>query len=355
MPKVPSVLPPEMAGVMHITGYRGIGKSYLAAQADAPQNIAFFDFESKGKSIDSQLEFGLYRALTQESKEPSGLFDVATLAFNGLKQDRYTVAVLDNTYWLELALQAGARRDVRHYCEEYGLNYKNVVANRFGGLRSVVNMMISDNVCGVLHNKGVRLIINTSHIKQRWGSGGPIPGKYRIKGADRWQELSILSLILFGAEHAPIPSALVQKEQLGLLEWSAEKGEHVIKRRLPFRIPRCTFAEIRRYLKEPADLKHPASGEMPAEEESAPFEERLSREQIALMKLMLEKEQREERAADATVELLESKTILEVDPVVSEIMALANDEEEPRNPAEIARIVGRPLNQVIGVLKSQQG
>ena len=135
-----SILSPEMRGVMFITGYRGIGKSFLAAQADAPDNIAFFDFENKGAGIHGQLNFGLYRALTQEATGgPPQLYDVAMDAFSNLEQDRYSVAILDNISPLELALQAGARRNVREYIQQYGLNLSNVMAGRFGGLKSVVN------------------------------------------------------------------------------------------------------------------------------------------------------------------------------------------------------------------------
>jgi len=295
-PKVNSILPPEMRGVMKITGYRGIGKSFLAAQADVPQNIAYFDFEQKGEGIHRQMNFGLYRALTREAKrgDPVDLYNVTMDAFANLEQDRYTVAVLDNISPLELAMNAEGRRGAREYAQEFGLNLKNILANRFGGTKSIVNFMISTRISNVLHARGVRLIIAVSHIGSRWGVGGPIPNKYREKGADRWQELSILSLVLIPGEFAPVPAALVQKEQLGLIAWDEMKQEHVIRRRLPWRIPKCTFAEIRRYLREPADLENPAPGEIPLDDETNPFSEKLSREQINLMTLALQKEQREQ-------------------------------------------------------------
>lgn len=334
-----SILPSEMRGVMFITGYRGIGKSFLAAQADAPENIAFFDFESKGAGIHSQLGFGLYRALTQEAtRGPGQLYDVAMSTLDSLEQDKYTVAVLDNVSPLELALQAGARRNARQYAEEYGLNLKNMLAGRFGGFKPVVNHLISSRVCTTLHSKGIQLIVAISHISARWSTAGPIPNKYRMKGADRWQELSILTLALIPGEHAPIPAALVRKEQLGLIAWDGE--EHTTSSRLPIRIPKCTFAEIRRYLQEPASLNNPAQGEVPTIAERDPFDEQLNKEQITIMRLALEKERREtigiESVVTADTELAERAKALK-----------AQDESLP----EIAEQLGIPVPEVAKLLK----
>lgn len=279
-----SILPLDFKGVMFLSGYRGIGKSYLAATADAPNCVAFLDFEEKGEGLHSQLGFGMYRSLTSEAagKGAAGLWDATAEAIKAIPQGT-TVCVLDNIAPLELALRAEAGRDLQRYVKEFGLNLANVLAGRYGGLSSVVNFLITEKLTAPIHAKGVRLIIATTHIKARWENGVPIPNKYNIKGADRWQELSILSLVLHPGEFAPIPAALVQKEQLGTVTWDAKKGEHVIHRRLPIRIPRCTFAEIRRYLREPADLRDPKEGEVPTNEQSDPFRSELSRDQIAMM------------------------------------------------------------------------
>lgn len=292
-----SILPPEMRGVMFISGYRGVGKTFLAAQADIPSNVAFFDFEEKGSSLNAQLHFGLYRPLTQEVAElmgsdagPGSLFPAITSAFSGLEKDRYTVAVLDNIKPLEDA----ARWAVEQNPQRYGLNVGNVRSGRFGGAWPGVHYIVS-NLCDVLQSRGVQLIIATSHVRSRWGGGGPIPGKYNIRGVDRWQELSILTLILFQAEHSPIPSALVQKEQLGSIQYDESLQEFVIKRRLPLRLPQATFAQIKHYLRTPADLRNPSEGEVPSKEEIDPFDEKLSREQLAyIMAGMTADEQLEE-------------------------------------------------------------
>lgn len=356
-----SILPDCMTGVMTVTGVRGLGKTLLAATADAPENIAFFDFEQKGEGFNAQVNFGLYRPLTEEAKvgNPIDLYNVTMKAFETLPQDKFTVAVLDNISPLEQAMNAEATANAPLYCREYGLNLKNVIAGHMGGSHAVVNFMISTRVSKVLHSRGIRLIIATSHVGAKWMGGGPVPGKLRTKGADRWQELSILSLVLVRGDKPPIPSAIVQKEQLGLLKWDAEKQEHTIQRRLPFRIPQCTFAEIRRYLREPADLDHPAPGETIIAEEWEPYNDALSKEQISLMRLSLEQQQREERDDDAMMKLMAQPAPKPVETPELSPEALAKMDKLMQSngtPADIAKAIGVSVPQAVKLMKQlQQG
>lgn len=350
-----SVLPSEMRGVMTVTGPRGVGKSFLCAQADNPALMAFFDFEAKGEGIHNQLNFGTYRALTQEAKvgDPVDLYNITMDAFNTLPKDKYTVVVLDNISPLELAMNAEATRDAPRYAREFGLNLRNIVAARFGGSRAIVNFMISTRISNVLHAKGVRLVIATSHVGSMWGLAGPVPNKFRTKGADRWQELSILSLILVKGDRPPIPAALVQKEQLGTIRWDETLGEHIVSRRLPLRIPKCTFAEIRRYLAEPADLDNPAPGEVPTAEESDPFSETLSREQIAMQRMALESQQREEKGEDETMNVLQHPPEIELPEVDEELVErIKSMHNGSASWADIAQELGLSIPQVMKLAKS---
>lgn len=307
-----SILPAEMAGVMFITGYRGVGKSFLASQADLPDNILFLDFESKGKGIDAQLNFGRYRALTQETDgDPMRLHAETFSTLANVEPNRFTVAIFDNVSPMEIAFNAYAADNADNLAKLYGLNAKNVKANRFGGTKPIVNSMISD-MCAGLHAKGVRLIIATSHISQRWSAGGPIPNKYNSKGADRWQDLSILTLILIPGDNPPVPSALVQKEQLGIIEIPQNptpeqieamlRGEagHKISRRLPPKISHCDFQKLRWYLNNPADFNALKPDEIPTEEQIDPFRKGLNKEQFAYVAnavAVTERQQREDEEA----------------------------------------------------------
>jgi hypothetical protein len=311
-----TILPPEVHGVMFVTGYRGLGKSFLAAQADLPQNIHFFDFENKGEGIDAQLDFKSYTPLTQHAQEPLQLWRATDEAINKLEGG--TVLVIDNVSPLELAMNAEASYNAEDYAVRYGLNLKNIKAGRFGGTKSIVNFMISD-LCARVHAKGIRLIIVTSHIKPRWSTSGQIPNKYQAKGADRWQDLSILSLILIPG-NPPVPNALVQKEQLGVITVpknpSAKqieammRGEagHEVRRRLPYKLSPCTFQKIRQYLSNPVDFDKLKPEEQPTFEESDPFAEKLTKEQfdyITHSAAIVAREEREDKEIDDQLALEE--------------------------------------------------
>lgn len=323
MIKVPTILPDVFRGVGFVTGYRGIGKSFLAAQADFAPNIAFLNCDSdKGEGIKAQNNFGLFKSLTKDPKVlregPLGLYDVLMDTIQNLEMDRYTVLVIDNIADIQLALDAEAVRNRSRYAKEYGLDPSKIARNAWGQQKAVSNFLIS-KVCNIIHSRGVRLVLVTTHIKPQWAGGQQVPNKWRVKGYDRWQTLSILTLILIPGDKPPVPSALVQKEQLGIIrslnpdEMTPEqvdairRGEesgHQTMRRLPRRIPICTFQSLRRYLEHPADLSDPAEGEMPTFEESDPFDSKLSKEQFDFVRraqLAQEIEQESHRAAVSQV------------------------------------------------------
>lgn len=339
-----SILPPEMSGVMFLSGYRGSGKSFLASQSDLPDNILFLDFESKGAGINAQLDFGSYRALTQEAGEdPQALYRVTIQAINDIPDNRYTVAIFDNVSPFEIAMNAEAANDARMYSKRYGLNEKNVKAGRFGGTKSIVNFMISD-ICSKLHSKGIRLIVPTSHISARWSTTGPIPNKYSMKGADRWQELSILTLILIPGDKPPVPSALVQKEQLGTISIDYDDkqleaimhGEagHTVKRRLPPKISECTFQKIRWYLHNPADFENLADHEVPTLEERDPFDKTLSKEQLGVIMAELDYQKAQEVKEKSILEALavDDKNKI-VDKILLQLSGLPNGSTSKPLPA----------------------
>lgn len=340
-----SILPPEVRGVVKMTGYRGKGKTSFLIKADRPELTAFLDFEHKGRGFHNQLGFGFYKDMVAGTSGPNDLYDVVIETIAGLEPNRYTVAILDNCAPLELALQAGARRNTVEYCQEYGLNIRNVKRGAFGGLRSVVNYLISDQICSALHGKGIQMIGITHHIARKWGVGGIIPNKKRIKGADRWMELAILSLVIVEkGDFPPVPSAMVEKEQLSTIAFDEAAGEFVQQRRLPFRLPQCTWSAIKHYLEHPADLTHPGPGEAIVQEEFDVFSDRLSGEQIALMRLSLEKELRERKGSGGGEEVSNLLSKPKPDPILT--LAQAG-----KSAAEIAKELGKPLPVVRRLLE----
>lgn len=306
-----SILSPDMKGVMFISGYRGKGKTFLAAHADFPQNIAFFDFdEGKAEGLHNQLGFGYYKPVVEN--EPLKRADMFLSEVEKLPQDKFTVAIIDNVSPLEKALQAVVYRDAKRYSSIYGYAVDHIMTDNFGKARGIMNDLIGDAIAKPLHAKGIKLIIITSHVKEKFN----VPGKMTMQGRDRWQDLSILTLILVEGDNYPIPSAIVQKEALGdILALQKPTDEeiaqimkgmipsHIIQRRLPYRLPEATWQAIRRYLFSPANLQNQAEGEKLILEESEPFSERLSKEQVAYQLGILEREKKVENEARA-VELM---------------------------------------------------
>lgn len=280
-----TLLPSELRGVAYLTGMRGVGKSFLAAQADIPDNVLFWDFEEKGSGIDAQLHFGKYLSISSLAAKqfgmdfkPDQMYTVIQQELNKVETNRYSVAVIDNIEPLETAFL----NQIKKYPMQYGISANNAQSGAFGGAWPGVNYLVS-GFCNALYSRGVRLIIVTAHLKSVWSATGPIPNKFKPKGVERWHELSILSLVLITAESAPIPSGLVQKEQLASARFNEETGEIEVVRRLPLRLSKCTFSEIRRYLKEPADIRQPKPGETPTEDETSPFSDKFSKDQMAFL------------------------------------------------------------------------
>lgn len=279
-----SILRPEFNGSMFIGGKRGMGKTYLAAQAENPALTVFFDFdEQKGEGLHKQLGFGRYYPITSlaANKGAVALWNLFEEKIKELPEGEFTTAIIDNVSPLEQAMNAEVLRDPAGYAKRYGMVQKNIVDGAFGGSKGAVNYMISDRISAALHAKGIRLIIVTAHVKDDFQKRG----KKNLKGADRWHEIGILTLILIPNRTAPFPpAALVVKEQLGSMAFDAATGEFTVVRRLPQRLPVATFKNIRDYLDNPVDLASPDPEEVPTTEESNPYDDELSKEQIALMR-----------------------------------------------------------------------
>lgn len=271
--KAPSILAPELCGAIFVSGLKGIGKSYFAAQAENPKNVLFLDFEEKGRALHEKLGFGKYVCVTSAAAakftatfKPIQLFEVLRQTFADIEPDRYNVAILDNIVPIETALHAHVMQNP----SVWGVNAHKADTQSWPAVNHLIGGFLDS-----LHGKGIRLVIATTHCKPEWGMVGGkftiLEGKYRPKGIEVWQERSILSVILIPGENTPTPAALVLKEQLGEIKFDDTTGTFAAYRRLPKRLPHATFAAIKGYLENPANLNFPAPGEVPTEEELEPY------------------------------------------------------------------------------------
>ncbi len=327
MPNNNSILPPEIdGGVIFAAGQKGVGKSYFLSGIENPALVAFLDFEKKGSSIHRRLNFGFYQNMTDNADNP---FQHFMNTLQKLEQDKYTTIILDNISILEMYLGAEVVKNSQSYAKDFGMIANAIKDNKYGAKGGAVNYLITHEIAPLIFSKGIKIIGVSSQVKNRWGGGVQIPNKYNIKGAERWQELSILTLVLGPGDFAPTPSALVFKEQLGKIHFNGT--EVVIVRCLPFRIPRAIMTEVKRYLKEPANLESPAAGEKPSKDEIDQFSERLNKTQLGYMAAALQIQDREEKA----FLLVEQEVFNEAKTLVNELAQSLNGLPTPILAAQI--------------------
>jgi hypothetical protein len=299
--KYKSILRPEERGVYKCTGYKGRGKSNFAAATENPNLTKFFDFEKKGEGLDAQLHFKSFVPVMEmaSGKNASEIWNVVRKEIDNIKKGEFTHIIFDNTAHLEMGMKTHVKSQADKYADMYGMVAKNIRSGAFGGGSGVVNYVIGD-MCQELFSKGVQLITVTSHIKPRWAAGGvQVPNSFNIKGAERWDELSILTLVFTDGDFPPIPSAIVMKEQLGESKWDEETGTFSKRRRIPYRLPIADPEHVREYLDHPANLKNPIVGEVPSQEDVQPFSDKFSHEQISMIMAEIKKNDKEEKEAQA--------------------------------------------------------
>src|SRR3990167_9793297 len=112
-----------------------------------------------------------------------------------------------------------------------------------------------------IHARGVQTIILTSHLKTPWEGNRPVTGKVVPSGKKLLYYLSRLMIWVVREQKNPsgAPAGLVLKERLASLNVAGDEWQ--VERRLPRRIPICTWTNIRKYLVNGCDLINPVDGE----------------------------------------------------------------------------------------------
>ncbi len=334
-----SILHPEFRGVVFVAGQRGAGKTYFMAQAEDPELIAFFDLDSKGEGLHNQVNFGAYYPITTMAAGRGGvaLWQEFQKAIMDLPTGKFTTAIIDNVSPLELGMNAEVMRDARGYARRYGMVQSNIEGGQYGGGKGAVNYMIGEMITAPLQAKGIKLIEVSAHVKPDF----KIYGKFNVKGADRWAELSILTLVITRPDDPPVPSAIVLKEALGRMTYNREARQWEIMRRLPLRLPQATWAAVKYYLDHPADLRNPAAGEVPSQMESDAYSAELSREQLSYLL--------ESARADAAISTLalQEATLPAANPVVDAIKLYLINHGQAENAEIMQNVQGATLPLVL--------
>lgn len=276
-------------GLFHVFGRPGVGKStFCITVGVSPERIAVFDFESSLAPANDLLHFGVYHNMVAEwtasrglTAPPRELYDYMLKLVGQLKDGAFDVIVVDNIEPLEVALEDAVESNP----QAYGLTQGQIArmeALKWGAIKRLYAVLIQ-----FMLGKAP-LVGFTSHLRQVWAGSTPVPGLYQPRGkADVLEAQTFLRLWLNFRAEGPEPSGLVLKSRLATFV-STPDGQVIPRPVLPRRLPIATWDKIREYLKNPADLEHPAPGEMLSEEEAHQLRGTLSKEQYELLKAILQ-------------------------------------------------------------------
>ena len=296
---------PVKGGTIVITGAKGTGKTFLAATYAPPGmegKVFWHDSERSASNVIQQLasmgkEFGHYRNLTSRfdnlpderdllaridsgdlpwvsGKQQSALADYYEFVIHDLNasmgKGEYSVYVHDTIETLESGMAAYV-----------GLNKRITGWTRdsHGRMWSEAVFPLYEHLIESLYTRGIETVIFCSHIKTPWENNQPVPNAVTPAGKKILYRLS--SLMIWLVNETDAPAGLVLKERLGKL--SIVDGEWETKRMLPRRIPRCTWREIKRYLRDGCDLVNPGEGEELSRREKEMISDLLSDAQMELM------------------------------------------------------------------------
>jgi hypothetical protein len=290
MKKFEELWPLPIPEIVVVTGPYGCGKSTFTLGTGAPmERTLVIDFEKSQKSFAAQLPVTYVDMQAILAKEyPSGyknldLYSSTTKTVDmNLQPDTFDILVLDNASCFEDGILAYVEKNPAEF--GYSPNqFNNMSGLKWGCVKTKYAQLLTRWA------SKVKMIFIVVHLKDKWvgnavqkdAFGQPVQ---EPKGKETLDQLSSLFVWL---EHGPkgIPSAKVLKCRIDRKVYIADpsqppfpipteylgelKGEPGVVSIpvLPLRLPKCTWAEIREYMRNPADLMNPKEGETLSEKQ----------------------------------------------------------------------------------------
>lgn len=295
--------PVKPRGLVHVTGPAGVGKSLFAIGLVElgldPQRIGVLDCEQSLALYHLSLGFGVYHDVTAEVTSKFGIFYPPRAYFQYMQEciknmPQLDVIVVDNIDPLE----DGIEDEVETNHVRYGLSKEQV--ERAGGLKWGPIKILYQTFILSLSNKAP-LYIFTSQLKQVWIREKPVPGLFRPSGKqDVLSYLSSLRLWLnFSSTGRREPDGLVMKHRL--VQFFRTDNGIEPRPLLPPKLSPCTWSNILHYINNPPDYRALKPHEVVSDEERAKLSGTLTKEQIELLRLISEPEQRVQASGMAKV------------------------------------------------------
>lgn len=287
MKKFDEIWPLPWPEIVVVTGPFGSGKSTFTLGTGAkPERTLVVDFEKSQKSFAQQLPItyvDMQSIMTE--RYPSGykminLYEETVAILDAVEPGRYDAIVLDNASLLEDGILAYIEKNPQEFGHSAG-QYTLMSGLKWGDVKTKYAHLLTRWA------SKTKMIMIVVHLRDKWAGSSVVKDPYgkpvqEPKGKDT---LDMLSSLFLWLEPGPggVPAARVLKcrvdrkayvadpsnppqdiPEMYLNELNGEPGV-VSMPVLPLRLPKCTWATIREYMRHPADLAHPKEGELPSD------------------------------------------------------------------------------------------
>ncbi|HVN52827.1 MAG TPA: AAA family ATPase [Anaerolineaceae bacterium] len=273
--------------IVVVTGPYGSGKSTFTLGTGAlPERTLVIDFEKSQKSFALQLPLTyIDMQSVLANKYPNGykalnLFDETVQILDDIEPGRYDVIVLDNASMLEDGILAYVESHPQEFGHSSG-QYSSMNGLKWGDVKNKYSQILTRWA------SKTRMIFIVVHLRDKWAGNSIVKDAFGrpVQEPKGKETLDMLSSLFVWLEMGPggVPAAKVLKCRTDrkvyvldplnppadvprryLKELNGEPGLVSIPI-LPLRLPKCTWAAIREYMRNPADLAHPKDGEMPSD------------------------------------------------------------------------------------------